>query len=206
MYPGDMQVVFPDVETRARMDNGDGPMTEAEFWDFCVQNPDLRIERDASGEIIIMPGTGGETGYRNSDLSAQLTAWSRRDGRGRAFDSSTLYLLPNGAARSPDASWVLKSRIDRLTKKEKRRFPPVCPDFVVELTSPSDRLRNVKAKMREWMENGASLGWLIDADSRTLYVYRPGQDPEELVNVDHVAGEGPVDGFRLELGDIWEGL
>jgi Uma2 family endonuclease len=206
MYHGEMQVVFPDVETRARVDNGGGPMSEADFFDFCAQNSDLRIERDATGEIIIMPPTGWETGYRNSDLTMQLAAWSKRDGRGRAFDSNAEYLLPNGAARSPDASWVLKLRIDRLTMEEKRRFAPLCPDFVVELTSPSDRLRNVKAKMREWMENGASLGWLIDADSRTVYVYRPGQDPEELVNVDHVAGEGPVDGFRLELGDIWEGL
>jgi Uma2 family endonuclease len=201
-----MQVVFPDIETRARVDNGDGPMSEAEFFDFCSQNSDLRIERDANGEIIIMPGTGGETGYRNSKLNARLAIWSERDGRGQSFDSSTMYLLPNGAARSPDASWLLKSRIDRLTKKEKRRFPPLCPDFVVELVSPSDRLSKVKAKMREWMENGAALGWLIDPDTRMVYIYRPGQDAEELVNVDHVVGEGPVEGFRLELADIWEGL
>src|SRR5438132_9755476 len=137
-YPRIMQVVFPEIEPRARMDNGSGPMTEAEFFDFCAQNSDLRIERDATGEIIIMPGTGGETGYRNSILTAQLTAWSQRDGRGRAFDSGTLFLLPNGAARSPDASWVPKTRLDRLTKEEKKRFMPLCPDFVVELISPSD--------------------------------------------------------------------
>jgi len=206
MYPGDMQVVFPDVETRARMDNGDGPMSETEFWDFCCRNSDLRIERDSSGEIIIMPPTGGETAYRNSKLTARLTIWSERAGRGCAFDSNAEFLLPNGAARSPDASWVLKSRIDRLTKKEKTRFPPLCPDFVVELVSPSDRLSKVKAKMREWMENGAALGWLIDPDTRTVCIYRPGQDAEELVNVDHVLGEGPVEGFRLELADIWEGF
>jgi Uma2 family endonuclease len=206
MYPGDMQVVFPDMETRARVDNGDSPMSEAEFFDFCSQNSDLRIERDANGEIIIMPPTGGETAYRNSKLAARLTIWSERDGRGCAFDSNAEFLLPNGAARSPDASWVLKSRIDRLTKKEKRRFPPLCPDFVVELVSPSDRLSKVKTKMREWMENGAALGWLIDPDTRTVYIYRPGQDAEELVNVDHVVGAGPVEGFRLELADIWEGL
>jgi Uma2 family endonuclease len=201
-----MQVVFPDVETRARMDNGTGPMSEAEYFDFCSQNSDLRIERDANGEIVIMPPTGDETSYRNSDLTAQLTAWSKRDGRGRTFDSNGEFLLSNGAARSPDASWVLKSRLDRHTKEQKRRFLPLCPDFVVELTSPSDRLPKVKAKMREWMENGASLGWLIDADSRTVYIYRPGQDPEEFVGVDHVTGEGPVEGFRLELADIWQGV
>jgi Uma2 family endonuclease len=206
MYPRIMQVVFPDIETRARMDNGAGPMSEAEFFDFCVQNPDLRIERDASGEIIIMPPTGDETSYRNGDLTMQLGAWAKRDGRGRAFDSNSEFLLPNSAARSADASWVLKARLDRFTKEEKRRFLPVCPDFVVELVSPSDRLSKVKAKMREWMENGAALGWLIDPDTRTVYIYRPGQDAEELVNVDHVAGEGPVEGFRLELADIWRGL
>jgi len=198
--------VFPDVETRARVDNGAGPMSEADFFDFCSQNSDLRIERDANGEIIIMPPTGGETSYRNCKLSARLNIWAERDGRGDAFDSNGEFLLPNGAARSPDASWVLKTHLDRLTREEKRRFIPLCPDFVVELVSPSDRLSRVKAKMREWMENGAPLGWLIDADSRIVYVYRPGQDAEELVNVDHIAGEGPVDGFRLELGDIWEGL
>jgi Uma2 family endonuclease len=201
-----MQVVFPDVETRARVDNGGGPMSEDEFWDFCARNSDLRIERDASGEIIIMPPTGGETGYRNSDLTMQLGVWSKRDGRGRAFDSNAEYLLPNGAARSPDASWVLKTRIDQLSRKEKTRFPPLCPDFVVELVSPSDRLPKVKAKMREWMENGASLGWLIDPDKRTVYIYRPGLEVEELADADHVVGEGPVEGFRLELADIWEGL
>jgi Uma2 family endonuclease len=101
---------------------------------------------------------------------------------------------------------VLKLRIEKLTRKEKERFPPLCPDFVVELTSPSELLPRLKAKMREWMENGAALGWLIDPDTRTLYIYRPGQDAEELVNVDHVAGEGPVEGFRLELADIWREL
>ena len=148
----------------------------------------------------------GETGYRNSILTAQLTAWSQRDGRGRAFDSGTLFLLPNGAARSPDASWVPKTRLDRLTKEEKKRFMPLCPDFVVELISPSDRLPTVKAKIREWMENGAALGWLIDPDRRTVYISRPGEDAEALVGVDRVTGEGPVEGFRLELADIWQGL
>src|SRR5438552_4130968 len=201
MYPGIMQVVFPDIETRARIDNSAGPMSDAEFYDFCAQNPDLRIERDASGEIIIMPPTGWETSHRNSHLTAQLGAWAKRDGRGRAFDSNAEYLLPNGAARSPDASWVPQSRIDGVGKEEKRRFARLCPDFVVELTSPSDRLPKVQAKMREWMENGAALGWLIDPDRRTVYIYR--QDAEALVGVDHVTGEGPVEGFRLELAGIW---
>jgi Uma2 family endonuclease len=206
MYPVTMQVVLPDIETRVRVDNGGGPMSEGEFWDFCALNSDLRIERDASGEIIIMPPTGGETSYRNNKLAARLTIWAEHDGRGAVFEANAEFLLPNGAARSPDASWVLKTRLDQLTRKEKTRFPPLCPDFVVELVSPSDRLTKVKAKMREWMENGAALGWLIDPDKRTVYIYRPGLDAEKLENVDHVAGEGPVQGFRLELADIWERL
>jgi len=137
-------------------------MSEAEFFDFCAQNPDVRIERDRNGEIIIMPPAGGETGYRNNALSAQLFLWSEQDRRGRSFDSSTEFLLPNGAALSPDASWVFNSRLDKLTEEEMRRFLPLCPDFVVELMliSPSDRLPKVKAKMREWMENGAALARL----------------------------------------------
>lgn len=153
-----------------------------------------------------MPPAGGETGYRNSDLTTQLGAWSKRDGRGRAFDSNTEYLLPDGAVLGPDGSWVVKTRLEQLTKEQKKRFLPLCPDFVVELMSPTDRLPMVMAKMHEWMENGATLGWLIDPDARTVYIYRPGQEAEEIVNADHVAGEGPVDGLRLELTDIWQGL
>jgi Uma2 family endonuclease len=202
-----MQIELPDIGTRARIDvQGDRPMDDDEYYEFCMKNPDLRIEREANGEIIIMPRTGGETGYRNSELNFQLTAWSKRDGRGRAFDSNTEFFLPDGAALSPDASWVLKDRLAMLTKEQKRRFLPLCPDFVVELTSPSDRLNKVKSKMREWIDNGAALGWLIDADRRTVYVYRPGTEPEKLVDVDHIDGEGPVDGFRLDLSDIWQSL
>jgi Uma2 family endonuclease len=122
------------------------------------------------------------------------------------LDSNAEYFLPNGAARSPDASWVLKSRLSSFTKKEKGKFLHLCPDFVIELKSPSDRLSKQKAKMQEWIDNGAQLGWLIDADKRTIYVYRPGKDTEELVNVDSISGEGAVQGFVLELGAIWEGL
>jgi Uma2 family endonuclease len=202
-----MQVVLPDIQTRARFEiDGDRPMDDDEYFEFCARNRKLRIERNANGEIIIMPPAGGETGYRNSDLTAQLTIWSKRDGRGRAFDSNTEFILPNGAALAPDASWVRSSRLEQFTKEQKKRFLPLCPDFVVELISPGDRLPRVQAKMGEWMENGAALGWLIDADRRTVYVYRPAHPPQELVDADHVVGEGPVEGFRLELADIWQGL
>jgi len=202
-----MQVTLPENETCTTYSiRGERPLDDDEFFEFCAQNPDLRIEREPNGDIIIMPPAGGETGYRNSDLNSQLTVWSKRDGRGRAFDSNTEFFLPNGAAYAPDACWVSKARLDQLSRKQKREFMPLCPDFVVELMSPSDRLSKVQAKMIEWIENGAALGWLIDADRRTIYIYRPGRAPEQLVDVDHVDGEGPVEGFRLELIEIWQGL
>ena len=173
---------------------------------FCMRNSDLRIEREPDEEIIIVPPPGGETSYRNSKLTAQLMSWAEKDGRGVGFDSSGEFLLPKGAAYMPDACWVLKSRLAKLSKDQKRRFPPLCPDFVVELLSPSDRLSRAKRKMQIWIDNGAQLGWLIDADHRTVYVYRPGQPPEQLTDITHVDGEGPVEGFRLELEDIWKGL
>jgi len=181
-------------------------MDDDEYFEFCAKNSELHIEREANGEIIIMPPTGFETGYRNNEVSGQLRNWARVDGRGIALDSNTEYVLPNGAARAPDASWVLKGRLAVFTKDQKKRFLPICPDFVIELMSPTDRLRGVKAKMREWMENGAALGWLIDPDARTVHVYRPHREPEALADIDHLEGEGPVAGFRLELSDIWRGL
>jgi len=192
-----MQLVFNDetvIHWKA--------MSEAEFYEFCALNGDHRIERTAAGDVLIMPPAGGETGSRNADLGEQLRRWSRRDSRGVVFDSSTAFRLPSGAIRSPDASWVSRSRLARLPRKEKRRFLPLCPDFVVELTSPSDRLRKVQEKMREWMANGAALGWILDADRRRAHIYRPG-GVEILNRPDRLAGEGPVRGFVLKLSAIW---
>jgi Uma2 family endonuclease len=207
-----MQVVLPDWETRASIEIcGDGvredrPLSDEEFFDFCMKNPDLHIERHANGEIVIMPPAGMGTGYRNSDLSAQLRDWAKLDGRGVSFDSNTEFILPSGAAFAPDASWVLKTRLASLTKEEREQFGRLCPDFVVELKSPSDRLRSLRSKMAEWIANGAQLGWLIVPEKQTVYVYRPGAEPEELSGIKFIAGEGPVCGFRLELADIWQGL
>jgi Uma2 family endonuclease len=200
-----MQMVLNDIEM-------DSPiriqparrMSDEEYFRFCMANPDLRIERTAEGEIVIMPPAGGETSNRNMDLSSQLQFWAKHDGRGKAFDSNVEFILPSGAARSPDASWVLQSRLATLTPDQKKKFPPLCPDFVVELRSPSDRLRQVQAKMREWMDNGAKLGWLIDPDARTVYVYRPGRPTERLVGPDRVQGEPPLEGFVLDMTDIWD--
>jgi Uma2 family endonuclease len=181
-------------------------MTDDEYFRFCADNPDLRIECTPEGDILIRPPVGGESSFQNNELSAELRDWARQDGRGRAFDSSVEYLLPSGAAYSPDASWILRSRLDQLSKDEKRKFLRICPDFVVELKSPSDRLSKLKDKMCEWIENGAQLGWLLDPDHRTVYVYRRGRELEQFVDPERVTGENPVDGFVLELVDIWAGL
>jgi Uma2 family endonuclease len=202
-----VQVLLPDIEPRATIRIQVGhPMNDDEFAVFCAQNADLQIEREANGDLLIMPSSGAETGFRNSDLIAQLAVWAKRDGRGRVFDSNTEYILPDGAALSPDASWVPIARLDQFSKEQKKCFLPLCPDFVVELTSPTDRLPRLKTKMEQWMSNGARLGWLIDADRRTMYIYRRGQQTEELRGIDYVRGEGPVEGFRLELTEIWRGL
>ena len=181
-------------------------MTDDEYYDFCQINPDLRIERTAEGDILIMPPAGIESGFRNSELTGQLRDWARKDGRGLAFDSSAEYILPSGAAYSPDASWVLRSRVNSLSKEQKRKFPPLCPDFVVELMSPSDRLSKLKAKMQEWIDNGAQLGWLLDPDHRVAHIYRAGREPEQILDPERLFGEDPVAGFVLELADIWAGL
>jgi Uma2 family endonuclease len=207
-----MQVVLPDFETHASIEVcGDEvregrPLSDEEFVDFCLKNPDVHIERYANGRIVIMPPAGMETGYRNSDIAIQLGNWAKKDRRGICFDSNTEFMLPSGAAFAPDAAWILKSRLASLTKEEKKLFGRLCPDFVIELKSPSDRLSSLKSKMEEWIANGAQLGWLIVPERRTVFVYRPERPAEELSDINSVAGEGPVSGFRLELTDIWQGL
>jgi Uma2 family endonuclease len=199
-----MQMVLNGIETDSPIRIQPArPMNDEEYDRFCAANPDLRIERTAEGEIVIMPPTGGETSHRNASLTGQLYTWARREGRGKDFDSNVEYILPSGAARSPDASWVLRSRLATLTPEQKKEFLPLCPDFVVELRSPSDRLPRVQAKMREWMDNGAKLGWLIDPATRTVSVYRPGQTTERLVDARCVEGEPPIDSFVLEMAGIW---
>ena len=204
---GSLQIVLNDLEAQVPLHlRPVRRMSDEELFDFCMVNQGLRVERTAEGEILIMAPTGLETANRNMDLSAQLQRWAKRDGRGKAFDSNAEFILPDGAALSPDASWVHNSRLNVLTKEQKRKFPPLCPDFIVELTSPTDRLPQVNKKMAEWMKNSAQLGWLIDADKRTVYIFRPNQEPEQLIAPSSITGEGPVAGFQLELDDIFAGL
>ena len=178
-------------------------MTKDQFLQFSSDNDDLRMELTAEKELIIMPPAGGTTSGRTSDLTTDLNIWARQDGTGKVFDSSGGFRLPNGAIRSPDASWVLLSRWETLSEPEQIRFPPICPDFVIELRSPSDRLSDTQAKMVEYIQNGASLGWLLDPQSRQVHVYRPGQEVEVLEGPDSVSGDPVLPGFVLDLTKIW---
>lgn len=174
------------------------------FWWLCGANPDLRLERTARGELIVMPPAGGETGSRNAKLTHRLGAWAEVDGTGEYFDSSTGYKLPNGATRSPDASWIVRGRWEALSPKDRRRFAPICPDFVAELTSPSDTHRrdDVREKMREYLDQGARLGWLIDPDAVEVEIYRPGRPVETLARPATLSGEDVLPGFVLDLKGI----
>jgi Uma2 family endonuclease len=177
-------------------------LTEEQFERLCQENPDLRIELSAQGELVIMPLTGLETGRKNTKITQNLANWSDADGTGVVFDSSTLFTLPNGAKRSPDASWVRKERWDALPPKERSGAGLLCPDFVVELRSPSDQLAELQEKMLELL-NGARLGWLIDPLEKKVYIYRPGQPPEELGDPPTVSGGPVLPGFVLELRELW---
>ena len=178
-------------------------LTDEQFYQLCKDNPEARLELTADGELIAMPPTGAETGARNMKLSHRLQSWSEKDGRGIAFDSSTGFALPNGAKRSPDASWLSVERWDPLSDEEQEGFAPLCPDFVVELRSPTDRLRILKRKMAEYIDNGAGLGWLIDPVEKCVHVYRSGHPDECLENPAEVSGEPILPGFTLRLKDIW---
>jgi Uma2 family endonuclease len=178
-------------------------MTTAEFYAFCQANQDLRIERSATGDVIVRPPAVSDTGNRNLKIAQQLANWADADGTGEAFDSSAGFTLPNGATRSSDAAWVRLDRWNALTETEQASFAPLCPDFVVELRSSSDALSGLKAKMEEYLANGASLGWLIDRKTRQVHIYRRNQEPEILENPDRVCGDPQLPGFVLQMARIW---
>jgi Uma2 family endonuclease len=181
-------------------------MSDREYFEFCMENPDLRVERTAEGEIVIVPPAGGESDYRGNKLATQLDRWAERDGRGKVFGPTVQFFLPDGSGLSPDAAWVSNDSLNRLSPQQRKEFLRLSPEFVVEVRSPSDRLRRDKAKMEQWIANGVQLAWLIDGDAKTVYVYRPGRPPETLRNLQSLAGEGPVRGFSLKLQPIWKGL
>lgn len=176
-------------------------LTDDAFYALCRANPEVKFERTAQGKLIVMPPTGGETGDRNRRLTQRLGNWTDEDGTGIAFDSSTMFGLPNGAYRSPDAAWILLERWEALTPEEREAFPP-CPDFIIELRSVSDSLSSVQNKMQEYMDNGARLGWLIDPKGKQVEIYRQGQEKEVLQAPTSLSGEDVLPGFVLQLNQI----
>ncbi|MEM6448623.1 MAG: Uma2 family endonuclease [Cyanobacteria bacterium P01_D01_bin.123] len=173
-----------------------------EFAAIAAVNRDLRLERTADGELVVAPPTGGESGRRNIRIGRYLDEWTERYG-GVCFDSSSGFVLPNGATRAPDAAWVSQDRWDALTQAEKEGFVPLCPDFAIELRSQSDLLNVLQNKMREYIDNGVRLGWLIDPKSRRVEIYRNGRDVETLDNPSQVSGEDVLPGFILDLQKVW---
>jgi Uma2 family endonuclease len=178
-------------------------LTDEQFFRLCLDNGELRFELTADGEMIIMPPTGSETGWQNAKITQRLGNWAEDDGTGLVFDSSTGFTLPNGSKRSPDASWIRRERWDALTREEQQWFAPICPDFVLELRSPSDDLATVQEKMLEYLANGAQLGLLLDPETRSVHIYRQGQPIEHLENPESLAGDPALPGFVLDTRDIW---
>lgn len=178
-------------------------ITHEQFVQLALANRDLQLERTPMGELIVMPPTGSDTGNRNLDIEGQLWLWNRQTKLGKAFNSSSGFHLPNGADRSPDASWIRQERWDALTPEQRKGFAPLCPDFVLELRSESDNMEPLRAKMREYMANGARLGWLIDRKNKKVEIYRQGQEVEVLDNPSTLSDEDVLPGFVLDLTEVW---
>ncbi|WP_017296010.1 Uma2 family endonuclease [Geminocystis herdmanii] len=178
-------------------------LSDDDFLSLCSKHRDLKFERNINGDLMIMSPMGGLTSKRNADLIYQLNAWNRKYKLGIIFDSSGGFKLPNGSDRSPDASFVMMDKWDNLTNEEKERFLPLCPDFLVELRSPSDNLAKIQEKMREYMDNGAKLGWLIDPNRKIIEIYRPCQAVEILESPLNIKGEEILPNFTLDLTEIW---
>ena len=183
--------------------NAIAKITDDQFYQLCRENPDVKFERNAQGEIIVMSPTGGETGSYNSEINADFVIWNRQTKLGVCFDSSTCFKLPSGANRSPDVSWIKQERWDTLTLEQKQKFPPISPDFVLELMSPTDSLKDTQDKMQEYMNNQVKLGWLINRKTRRVEIYRQGQEVEVLESPTQLSGEDILPGFVLNLRSLW---
>jgi Uma2 family endonuclease len=202
-----MEIALPDPYAPATLIlDREHRLTDDEYFAFCAANPELNVELTPEREIVIVPPAGGESDFRTVEAIRVLADWAHRDGRGKAFGSSVQFMLPDGSGLSPDAAWVSNERIAALSKKERRQFLRLVPEFVIEVRSPGDRLPAAQKKMRLWTANGVELGWLIDGDSRRVYVYRGAAEPRLVENAESLAGEGPVEGFVLPLTEIWAGL
>ena len=207
MADGLMPKVLPartkSVRFHIELDDDAPRMTVDEFWEFCQANPEFRSELTKDGELNVIPPTGFGTSDRNSELNLQLRLWAKKNKTGTATESNAGFILPNGATYAPDAAWTSKKRLEKFTEKEKEKFLPLCPDFVIELRSSSDSLKELQAKMDEYIENGAQLGWLIDPKNKQVHVYRANIKSEILNNPPTVSGENILVGFELELTEIW---
>jgi Uma2 family endonuclease len=178
-------------------------LTSDQFYDLCRANPDWKLERTVDGDLVVMAPTGGETGARNANLLIRLGIWNEQTQLGVVFDSSTGFHLPNGADRSPDLAWVRRERWDALTPQQREKFPPLAPDFVLELMSPSDSLAEAQAKMREYMDNGVQLGWLLNRGEALVEIYRLNQQIEVLQQPMQLSGDPVLPKFVLRLNDFW---
>ena len=197
-----LTVPIPERQPAVRLPAGVLSWTEDEFFHFCQSNRDLRIERSASGEIIVMSPAGGYSGFRSGEVFWQLRTWAAKDGSGVAFDSSTGFLLPNGAMRSPDAAWVRLSRLAELSHLQKEKFIPLCPDFVIEVASPSDALANLTEKMDEYRNCGVQLAWLILPESLEVQVYAASA-VQQLTTPQVISGDPMLPDFALDLTSVW---
>jgi Uma2 family endonuclease len=180
------------------------PMSDDELMRFCAANDALRVERDANGEILVMTPAGSKTSKMNMRIGRLLDEWAEADGRGVAFDSNGGFTLPDGSMRAADAAWIELKRWEALSAEDQARYAPLCPDFVIELRSPNDNLTELKAKMKHWIANGARLGWRIDPESKTVYVYRPDEQPDVLVEPSSAQGDGIMAGFEIVMARVWE--
>jgi Uma2 family endonuclease len=177
--------------------------TDDEFYEFCQMNPELKFERDNAGNILLMALTGGKTGRRNTKIISKLDTWAEQTGTGVVFDSSTGFKLPNQAYRSPDAAWVSNETWNKLTEMEKEKYPPICPEFVVELMSESDHLKDAKEKMQEYMENGCKLAWLMAPKTEEIHIYREGKPTEIVKGFDRkISGEAILKGFEFDCSAL----
>ena len=197
-----MNLALPQADLPVRL-RFQRPMSDEELIRFCAENEVLRVEREPNGEILVMTPAGSRTSRMNSRITRFLDEWAEADGRGVATDSNGGYTLPDGSMRAPDGAWVELRRWQALSAEQQTGYAPVCPDFVIELRSPSDRLPDVEAKMEQWIANGARVGWLIDPERKVVAIYRAGQAAEVLEDPSSVQGDGPVAGFELVMERVW---
>jgi Uma2 family endonuclease len=196
-------LVPPEILPMVLQMQPDVMMTDDQFFDFCQLNRDFLIERNVFGDLLIMSPTGSETDERNFNIIVQLGIWTKQNGTGVGFGSSGGFTLPNGAIKSPDAAWIKRSRWEAIPAEQRKKFAPICPEFVIELGSETDNLKLLQDKMQEYIDNGTELGWLIDRKQRKVFIYRPQLPVEELDHPLTLSGENVLPGFVLDLSQIW---